>query len=66
MHQVFRHRRIPGQPVGVTVEIPVQGMDQCFKFGLFVSHMVIDRRTGRIISSNMVLSVFFSEKQQCH
>ncbi len=37
----------------------MQRMNQCFKFGLFVSHGIRDRRSGRIISTNMLLSTFF-------
>ena len=66
LHQIFRYVGIPGQPVGIPVEIAMQRMNQCFKFGLFVSHGIRDRRSGRIISTNMLLSTFFSKKQQCH
>ena len=60
LHQIFRHLRIPAQPVGVAVDVPVQGMYQGFVFGLFVCHASIDRGGRGILSDR---GTFFSEKR---
>ncbi|MNR29487.1 hypothetical protein D3C85_1468770 [compost metagenome] len=59
LHQIFGYLRVPAQPVGVTVDVCVQGMHQGFVFGLFVCHIPIDRRSPGILSRSRA---FFSEK----
>lgn len=59
LHQIVGDLRIPAQPVGVAVDVPVQGVHQGFVLGLFVCHLPIDRRSAGILSR---VGPFSSEK----
>lgn len=59
LHQILGDLRIPAQPVGVAVDVPVQGMHQGLVFRLFVCHIPIDRGSRGILSRSRL---FFSKK----
>ncbi|MNT36672.1 hypothetical protein D3C72_1727720 [compost metagenome] len=50
LHQILGDLRVPTQPVGVAIDVPMQGMHQGFIFGLFVCHTPIDRIGRGILS----------------